>query len=190
MASPLWPAAPGLQPSRPHTCWPIWSGGERIITSCVLTTHCEWHLRSPKHGWATVWRNAIGSERLPWPPVEPADDGQRMSCSRAPCQRLALERHRSQMELAVSCCGEMGEDIPSRAREEPYAGKRRPVKTASSPKTSQQWVWRGLVELSTMSNSSTHSGARSSERRGREQMRDREIRHLICKERDGTACHH
>ncbi len=38
---------------------------------------------------------------------------------------------------------------------EPHSGKRRPVWTASSPKTSPTWVCRGLVDLSTISNRST-----------------------------------
>src|SRR5947209_1857221 len=56
---------------------------------------------------------------------------------------------------AGSCCGEMGEGTRRRARMEPHAGKTRPVWTASSPKTRLQWVWRGLVDLSTISNLST-----------------------------------
>jgi hypothetical protein len=122
---------------------------------CVPTPRFEWPSESPESGEANVWHNAIVSELRRWPPAEPIADGQRAKCSRALCQRLPLERHRSQMEVAVSWCAEMGEDIRSRARGEPHAGKSRPVETASSPKTSQKWPWRGLVDLSTISNSST-----------------------------------
>ncbi len=38
---------------------------------------------------------------------------------------------------------------------EPHSGKRRPVWTASSHKTGPKWVWRGLVDLSTICNRST-----------------------------------
>jgi hypothetical protein len=38
---------------------------------------------------------------------------------------------------------------------EPHSGKRRPVWTASSQKTGPKWVWRGLVDLSTIFNGST-----------------------------------
>jgi hypothetical protein len=38
---------------------------------------------------------------------------------------------------------------------EPDTGKRRPVWTASSPKTGLKWVWRGLVDFPTMFNVST-----------------------------------
>ncbi len=58
---------------------------------------------------------------------------------------------------AGSCCGEMGEGTRRRARREPYAAKSRPVWTASSLKTRPKWVWRGLVDLSTISNRSTPS---------------------------------
>ncbi len=49
----------------------------------------------------------------------------------------------------------MGEDTRRRARREPHSGKRRPVWTASSPKTRPKLVWRGPVDLSTISNRST-----------------------------------
>jgi hypothetical protein len=55
----------------------------------------------------------------------------------------------------VSCRGETGEDTRRRVRREPHAGKRRPLWTASAPKTRPKWVWRGLIDLSTMSNGST-----------------------------------
>jgi len=56
---------------------------------------------------------------------------------------------------AMSCHGEMGEGASRSTRMEPHSGKRRPVWTASSPKTGPKWVCRGLVDLSTISNRST-----------------------------------
>jgi hypothetical protein len=55
----------------------------------------------------------------------------------------------------MSCHGEMGEGASRSTRMEPHSGKRRPVWTASSPKTGPKWVCRGLVDLSTISNRST-----------------------------------
>jgi hypothetical protein len=51
--------------------------------------------------------------------------------------------------------GEMGEGSSKRSRMEPRSRKRRPVWTASSPKTGPKWAWKGPVELSTISNGST-----------------------------------
>jgi hypothetical protein len=56
---------------------------------------------------------------------------------------------------AVSCRREMGEDTLRRARMEPPSRIRWSVWTASSPESGLKWVWRGLVEFSTMSNGST-----------------------------------
>jgi hypothetical protein len=58
---------------------------------------------------------------------------------------------------ALSCPRKIGEGIRIRARTEPHSRKRRPVWTASSPKTGPKWVCRGLVNLSTISNRSTQS---------------------------------
>ena len=44
---------------------------------------------------------------------------------------------------AVLCRREMGEGTRNRARMEPHAGQRRPVWTASSPKTGPKSVWKG-----------------------------------------------
>jgi hypothetical protein len=63
----------------------------------VLTTHCEWRFCSHESEMATVWRNAIANVPQPWRPAEPIDDGRQARCSRAPCQRLALECHASLM---------------------------------------------------------------------------------------------
>jgi hypothetical protein len=38
---------------------------------------------------------------------------------------------------------------------EPRSGKRRPVWTASSPKTGPKWALKGLIDVSTMSHGST-----------------------------------
>ena len=56
---------------------------------------------------------------------------------------------------AISCPRKMGEGIRRQARIEPHSRKRRPLWTASSPKTGSKWVCRGLVDLSTISNRST-----------------------------------
>jgi hypothetical protein len=55
----------------------------------------------------------------------------------------------------VSYRWKVGEGTRRRARMEPHSGERRPVWTASSPKTGPKWVWRGLVDLSTIFNGST-----------------------------------
>ena len=52
--------------------------------------------------------------------------------------------------------GETGEDTRRNPRMEPGSGKRRSLWTASSRKTGPKWVWKRLVELSTMSLGSTH----------------------------------
>ena len=57
--------------------------------------------------------------------------------------------------VAVSYREQMGEGTGSRARIGPLSGKGRPVETALSPKTGPKRVWRGLLELSTMSHGST-----------------------------------
>src|SRR6266487_807352 len=95
---------PGRQLSSPHTCSPTWNGGEHIITLYVLTKHCEWRSCSHTSEGANWRRNATGTVLLPWRREEPPDDGRRARCSRAPCRRFPLERHRSQMG-AVSCGG-------------------------------------------------------------------------------------
>jgi hypothetical protein len=58
---------------------------------------------------------------------------------------------------AVSCPRKMGEGIRRQTRIEPHSRKRRPLWTASSPKTGPKWVCSGLVDLSTISNRSTLS---------------------------------
>ena len=68
-------------------------------------------LVQPRERGGNDWHNAIASEPQRWPPAEPIDDGPRGKCSRAPCQRFPLERHRSQRGVAVSYCGEMVEGI-------------------------------------------------------------------------------
>jgi hypothetical protein len=55
----------------------------------------------------------------------------------------------------VSYHGETGEDTRRNPRMEPGSGKRRSLWTASSRKTGPKWVWKRLVELSTMSLGST-----------------------------------
>jgi hypothetical protein len=59
---------------------------------------------------------------------------------------------------AVSCPRKMGEGIRRQTRIEPHSRKRRPLWTASSPKTGPKWVCSGLVDLSTISNRSTFIG--------------------------------
>src|SRR5215469_15793094 len=54
---------------------------------------------------------------------------------------------------AESYGGEVGVGTHRRARMEPHAGKRRPVWTASSPKTGPKSIRKELVDLSTISNS-------------------------------------
>jgi hypothetical protein len=105
--------APGLRRSKLHTSWPIWSGGGRTIILCVLTKRCEWCSCSHESEVANGLRNATDNGRLLWQPAEPPDDGRRARCSRVPCRGLPLERHPSQIEVAISCCGEMGEGIRS-----------------------------------------------------------------------------
>src|SRR5215469_13373831 len=56
----------------------------------------------------------------------------------------------------------MGEDTLRRARMEPPSRMRWSVWTASSPKTGLKWVWRGLVELSTIKWGSTPRNPRRS----------------------------
>jgi hypothetical protein len=55
----------------------------------------------------------------------------------------------------VSYHGETGEDTRRNPRMEPGSGKRRSLWTASSRKTGPKWVWKRLVEFSTMSLGST-----------------------------------
>jgi hypothetical protein len=90
--------------------------GVRTITLCVPMHRYEWRSCNHESEVASSFRNTIGNAPQPWPPAEPIADGRRAKCSCALCQRLPLERYQSQMEVAVSCCGEMGEDIRSRAR--------------------------------------------------------------------------
>src|SRR5260221_1933500 len=91
------PISPGRRRSSPHSCWPIWNGGERIITLCAPIQRCEWHSCSLENEGATGWRNAIGNGLQPWQREEPSDDGRRARCSLAPCLRFPLESHSSQM---------------------------------------------------------------------------------------------
>jgi hypothetical protein len=57
---------------------------------------------------------------------------------------------------AVSYHGEMGEGARRNTRMEPGSRKRRPLWTASSRKTDPKWVCKGLDELSTIFQGSTH----------------------------------
>ncbi len=144
----------GRRRSSPYSFWPTWSGGARTIILCGLTPRFEWRWCSRENERANDWRNAIGSGPQRWQLAEPIDDGRRAKCSLAPCRRFPLERHRSRWG-SVSCRGQMGEGTRRRAWMEPHSGKKRPVWTASSPKTGPKWVCRGLVDLSTISNRST-----------------------------------
>jgi len=147
-------AAPGPRLSSPHSSWLIWNGGVPTITLYVLTNRCEWPLQNLANEVASVWRNAIGSVRLRWQLGKRTGGGQQGKCSRAPCQGFALERLTSQMG-AFSCHEEMGEGTRRGARMESHSGKRRPLRTASSPKTGPKWVCRGLVDVSTIFYRST-----------------------------------
>src|SRR6266568_1194464 len=100
MASQRWHAARGRRLSSPHTCWHTWNGGERTTILCVLTNHYEWRSDSRVSEEANWRHNTTGNGLPRWLRAEPIDDGRRARCSRVPCRRLALERHRSQ----VGCC--------------------------------------------------------------------------------------
>jgi hypothetical protein len=56
---------------------------------------------------------------------------------------------------AVSGRGQTAEGTCRRARREPHFRVRWPIWTASSPNTGPKWVWRELVDLSTIFNRST-----------------------------------
>jgi len=154
MVSQLLQDVPGQLPNRLHSCWPIWSGGEPTIILCVRTKHCEWPSCSRVSEEETVWRNAIGTGLLLWQRGKRTGSGRQGKCSRARCQRFALERHISLM----------GRSIMSRARwrrclqkhvDGASLGKRWSVWTASSPKTGPKGVCKGPTDLSTMFNGCT-----------------------------------
>src|SRR5215469_15714743 len=159
MAWQLSHAARGPPHSSPHTCWPTSSGGVPTIISCVPTERCEWRSSSREREGASWWRNATGNELRRWHLAEQPDDGRQARCSHAPCRRFPLERLTSQRWVQVSCRGEMGKGAHRSTRMEAHAGKRRPVWTASSPKTVPKWVCRGLGDLSTISHESTVKGS-------------------------------
>jgi hypothetical protein len=96
MGEPRWLVAAGPPLSRLHSCWPTWSGGERLIMLCGLTNHCEERMCSRASEGANCWHHALGSERRLWLLAEPLDAGRRARCSRAPCRPFPLERHSSQ----------------------------------------------------------------------------------------------
>ena len=96
MALRPWLVAPGRRLNSPHSFWPISSGGERTIISCVLTPRCVCRSCSRENEGASCWRNAIGNGHQLWPPAKRTDDGQRAKCFLAPCRRFPLERQGSQ----------------------------------------------------------------------------------------------
>ena len=99
MASQRWHAAPGQLLNRPHSFWPISSGGVQTHILCVLTNHSEWRSCSHEREVANWRRNVIGSELRQWQPGEHIDKGRHARYSHAHCRRLLLESHRSQKRL-------------------------------------------------------------------------------------------
>src|SRR2546425_9398780 len=97
MAWQLSHAAPGRRLSSPHSCWPIWSGGEHTIILSVPMHRCEWRSCSHESEGANGRRNATDNVHLRWQPAEPTDVGQRARCSLAPCRQFSLESYDSQM---------------------------------------------------------------------------------------------
>src|SRR5215470_375035 len=101
MASQLWHVARGRRLSSPHSCSPIWNGGERTTILCVPTNHFEWRSYSYESEGANERHSAIGNGRKLRLRAEPIDDGQRARCSLAPCQRFPLERHKARCGCRV-----------------------------------------------------------------------------------------
>jgi hypothetical protein len=155
MEEPRCLVEPGLRPSPPHICWPIWSGGVRTITDVAsprittngagAATRARWQTSGAT---LSAMYGSSGSRQN-----HPRMDGARGA--HLPLAKGFRLRGTKPDVDAVSCHGEMGEGASRRTRMEPHSGERRPVWTVSSPKTGPKWVCRGLVDFSTISHGST-----------------------------------
>ena len=104
---------------------------------------------------ASFFRNAIGSVPQPWQLAEHIDDGRRAKCSPAPCRQLPLERH--QCQIWVQCyIARCLVNVLAEALGCSFApGIVGPSGLPKNKKLARSGPVKGLVDLSTMFNSST-----------------------------------
>ena len=106
---------------------------------------------------ANVWRNATDNELQPWQPAEPPDDGRRVRCFRAPCHRFPLESSRNQMGLLCPVASKLVMVTAEARGSRLTQGKEGISGLPHHKKLARSGPVKGLVDLSTMFNGSTHA---------------------------------